>query len=1466
MKKHYPQFSLIGLRNIFVLNRSVVTGICIALLFFMPLGIFAQKGTKDIVVRACVENIGNGMYRVNFGYDNPNSKDILVTEDKSIVKKNGKKFINGTQIFKKGSVNKAFTAEFYKTESVEWTVINPSGKIHTVVANANSSHCQAVDLGFIFPVFGQGDGKDETKLGLELTSLAGGNAGEKPSEVIYFLNPNDPEEVLLEIIPKNNKLTEILAILTGTFGRQYNTNLADSDFLLNPSDIVLNELTTIDVYFRIDKLLELLNIADINFVRPLYPSYTNSGIVTSKGDKVQKSEAAREAFRVKGTGDALVKVNGSGIKVGVISDSYDKQPFEDKSKATVDVEQGDLPGLGNPEGNTKPVHVLMDYPYGKASDEGRAMLQIVHDVAPGAELAFHTGVLSPRNFELAIEDLQAANCDIIVDDITFPLEPFFGTGRISAAIKNFTSELGNLYFTSAGNFANDGYQAVFSNSSSTPGTNFLPAGSRAHVFGTPGGVPDVLQKISVEPGVYMIVLQWDEFLASQENSNGAITDLDIYLVDDSGRLIVGNNRINQAGDPTEVIVFEAKASGTANIMVASANGAAPSGLAFRYIAFRSLGLKIEEYGGAPTVSGHAMTPEANTIAAIDYRVALNPVPQYFSSYGGAISDNSVLEIDLAAPDGGNTTVQSVGQDIEGEELINGTEDKFLNFFGTSAAAPHAAGAFALLMSAIPNWYPNGLPGDVVGGNTNAAADEALKLVKQTATPAGTTDRTGVGMINLEAAFTRIAAKTAKVTKLVVEDGKTPSAEPFEVTIIGEFFPTDPKIIFDGEELVIKSKSDTEIIAIVGTFTGNPGLQVQTDPLKGSQNNGGLSDPVYFFEDGKQAINIVAENKTIEYGQEANFTYKVEGLGDKTYESTGLPEIKFSTAAVLPYPDVNAYAVTPYFDVALTDEQKATYQVNFVKGLFEVTKKELAIKPVDLSLTYGEPVAVILEYKYDAAGIADNADFLSKIKSSHQADFYSENTLVLINKFRAVVNDYDILNLLQNGSWMSSELTLQNKLRAVVNGMNVIDLDVQHFQDYIDADNLQGSELNKFRAVVNAESKLRAVVNGQDLINGLVELTDPAIPNKLRAVVNGTGLGGENDGNDYGSIFAIVDDADGESETGVAKLYANHLISGLEATTTDEDRHYIFPGAFLAPRASNFNVKYESGRLSIAKAELRATIQDLVINKGDIINPDLIISAINGYVYSETQEMVFPEGIAYSFINDQGQAYVPGNTGVYNIAIVEPKNYIIKYDRIGKIYVNSISGNTRNVRTYLDCIEVKQNSTNGLDYVANFRYYNPNSETIYVLHGTDNSLSGEANYLGETPIIFLPGEGTFEIEFDGKKLIWSLTTYNTTQKSSVSSEATSDSGKCDAKGVDIDAQTDYEVNPTFTLDGNVTVKRNISESGRIDLFSNYGVLLETKEFSKSNTNDIFFNLSGPSGLYYLRITTADKIYMFNIIKN
>jgi hypothetical protein len=80
------------------------------------------------------------------------------------------------------------------------------------------------------------------------------------------------------------------------------------------------------------------------------------------------------------------KYSGTGIQVGVLSDSYNDYASSDPAHdAAVDISTGDLPGPGNPYGNTTPVTVLDDT-YAGGTDEGRAMLQIVTDMAPKAQL------------------------------------------------------------------------------------------------------------------------------------------------------------------------------------------------------------------------------------------------------------------------------------------------------------------------------------------------------------------------------------------------------------------------------------------------------------------------------------------------------------------------------------------------------------------------------------------------------------------------------------------------------------------------------------------------------------------------------------------------------------------------------------------------------------------------------------------------------------------------------------------------------------------------------------------------------------------------------------------------------------------------------------------------------------------------------------------------------------------------
>ena len=84
------------------------------------------------------------------------------------------------------------------------------------------------------------------------------------------------------------------------------------------------------------------------------------------------------------------------------------------------------------------------------TDEGRAMLENIHDIAPGANLQFATAFLSELSFQQNIEALQAAGSQIIVDDIGYADEPMFQDGLIAQGV-NAVTQAGVTYFSAAGN-------------------------------------------------------------------------------------------------------------------------------------------------------------------------------------------------------------------------------------------------------------------------------------------------------------------------------------------------------------------------------------------------------------------------------------------------------------------------------------------------------------------------------------------------------------------------------------------------------------------------------------------------------------------------------------------------------------------------------------------------------------------------------------------------------------------------------------------------------------------------------------------------------------------------------------------------------------------------------------------------------------------------------------------------------
>ncbi len=334
------------------------------------------KGRKNrdiIPVIECVKDLRNGLYQATFGYENPTKNEVVIDENGSIIKSNkGKRVAKGLNRFKPGANSKTFTKEFGPGDYVEWTIIS-NGKEHTVIANANSAKCEPDD-GFIFPVIG--NGKSFDLIGQELTSLCDGIAGEVPSPLIFQLN-NDGK-VLVEIIPVEGQFEAVIDLLKGITPTCASIsspfNIPDTDFLLYDQNKTIKQalagLTAIDVFIAEDVLCNLNDYpCAINFARPAYPSVKNAfangntGLAVSQGDAAQTTDIVRKSFKLIDAEGNVLPVDGKGITIGVMSNSYDKQPFsaDNPSKATLDVRAGDLPGVDN-EHYPEPVNVLMDYP------------------------------------------------------------------------------------------------------------------------------------------------------------------------------------------------------------------------------------------------------------------------------------------------------------------------------------------------------------------------------------------------------------------------------------------------------------------------------------------------------------------------------------------------------------------------------------------------------------------------------------------------------------------------------------------------------------------------------------------------------------------------------------------------------------------------------------------------------------------------------------------------------------------------------------------------------------------------------------------------------------------------------------------------------------------------------------------------------------------------------------------------
>jgi hypothetical protein len=572
---------------------------------------------------------------------------------------------------------------------------------------------------------------------------------------------------------------------------------------------VLTKVPTVQGLLPITMINQVSALSFVRYIRLPDYGFHSTGSVNSQGDHILQAAQARAQFGVDGT----------GVRVGVISGGIGgvfATGCTNCGPATAipsPIATGDLPkatGTRNSSGVLVSVGggitaqsfradgdledaAQPDGPEG-VNAEGTAMLEIVHDLAPGAKL-FFANFDTSMSFSQAV-DFLAANTDVAVDDVGFFTPPFDGTSDVStstATALNTDSNPIRGYFTAVANVAQDHYGGMYLDSGKN-GKSITGQAGDLHSFQAISGVtvdnenlgPSVTDPATIPPlGEIVVLLTWND------PANASSNDYDLFLVplscsgftSSTGLPVppcsisgppLASSTNPQTGTqlPVEELIFEnpsASSPVAVGIVIQNASNAA-AGRTFDLFVLGSLADAAIPNHNFVTVSG-SVPAESDAGGSPVSVVSVGAIDQTQCSASGNCSGSvepyssqgpteatpqadSRIKPDVTATDDVSVTGAG-GFGLNGSNTTAtggctiGESPCF--FAGTSAAAPHAAAIAALVLQAMSSSTAGQSPATVRANLRNFLTSTAVPLpgVSQ-ATP---NNIEGFGLLDALAAVT-----------------------------------------------------------------------------------------------------------------------------------------------------------------------------------------------------------------------------------------------------------------------------------------------------------------------------------------------------------------------------------------------------------------------------------------------------------------------------------------------------------------------------------------------------------------------------------------------------------------------------------------------------------------------------------------------------------------------------------------